>query len=109
MHAKLQLNHQNDEYLIERRIIKENLDALYKDKALGAQIRSKVRHIEEGEKSTSYFLGLEKHRYSNNMIKKLKKDNITYSDDAEILEIAKEFYSELFISKNPSVEDIKHT
>ena len=34
--AKVQLNHQNEEYLIERRIIKENLDALYKDKALGA-------------------------------------------------------------------------
>ena len=99
------MNHQNEEYLIERRIIKENLDALYKDKAFGAQVRSKVRHIEEGEKSTSHFLAFDKHRHSNNMIKKLKKDNITYSDDAEILEIAKEFYSELFISKNSSVEE----
>ena len=91
MDAKIKLNHQNEEYLIERRIIKENLDALYRDKALGAQVRSEVRRIEEGENSTSDFLGLEKHRHSNNMIKKLKKDNITYSDDAEILEISKDF------------------
>ena len=47
LHAKIQLNHHH-EYLIGRRIIKENLDALYRDKALGAQVRSKVRHIEEG-------------------------------------------------------------
>ena len=39
--AKNQLNHQN-EYLIEIRIIKESLDALYRDKALGAQVRSDV-------------------------------------------------------------------
>ena len=92
LHAKIQLNHQNEEYLIEKRIIKENLDALYRDKVLGAQVvRSKVRLIEEGGQSTSYFLGLEKHRHSNNMINKLKKDNITCSDDAEILEISKDF------------------
>ena len=69
------------------------------DKAIGAQIRSRIRWIEEGKRSTSYFLGIEKHRQSHNRIKALVKDNITYSDDVGILQVAKDFYSELFLVK----------
>ena len=85
---------------------KDKLDILYEDKAIGAQIRSKVKYIEEGERSTSYSMGIEKQRQSNNRIKALTKDNITYTDDNGILKIAKDFYFDLFTSKNPYQEDI---
>ena len=38
------------------------------EKATGAQIRAQATYVEEGEKSTSYFLRLEKHRQLNNKI-----------------------------------------
>ena len=48
------------------------------DKAIAAQIRLRIRWIYEGELSTSYFLGIEKHRQSHNKIEALVQDNITY-------------------------------
>ena len=35
---------------------KEKLDMYYSDRAIGAQIRSKAKWVEEGEESTSFFL-----------------------------------------------------
>jgi hypothetical protein len=35
---------------------------IYSDKAKGAQIRSRIKWVEEGEKNTKFFLGLEKAR-----------------------------------------------
>ena len=40
--------------------IEENLENLYFVKARRAQIRSRVQWVEQGEKNTKYFLGLEK-------------------------------------------------
>ena len=76
------------------------------DKATGAQIRSRVRWIEEGVRSTSYFLGVENYRQTYNRIKALVKDKVTYSDDNGILKVAQDFYSKLFTSKNPFYDDI---
>ena len=103
---KIQSNIEHEALITERNYAKDKLDILYEDKAIGAQIRSKVKYIEEGERSTSYFIGIEKQRQSNNRIKALTKDNITYTDDNGILEIAKDFYFDLFTSKNPSQEGI---
>ena len=41
-------------------------------KAKGAIIRSKVKWLEEGEKSTQYFFSLEKYNYSKKNIRKLE-------------------------------------
>jgi hypothetical protein len=38
------------------------LSKIYSDKAKGAQIRSRIKWVEEGEKNTKFFLGLEKAR-----------------------------------------------
>ena len=57
----------------ERRQLKEELDELYTRKARGFQIRSRARWIEFGERSTKYFLGLEKQRQNANCIDCLKK------------------------------------
>ena len=65
------------------------------DDAIGAHIRSKVKWIEDGERSTSYFLAVEKHRQGRNVIKSLKKENKTYVKDHEILDVAKDFYAKL--------------
>ena len=59
---KIQSNTENEKFITERNAAKDKLDILYTDKAIGAQIRSKVKYIEEGERSPSYFLGVEKQR-----------------------------------------------
>ena len=40
--------------------MKDQLDELYTKKSKGYQIRAKAKYVEQGEKSTQYFLGLEK-------------------------------------------------
>ena len=57
---KIQSNIEHEALITERNYTKDKLDILYEDKAIGAQIRSKVKYIEEGERSTSYFIGIEK-------------------------------------------------
>ena len=54
--------------------IKQMLNLLNK-RAVRAQIRSRAKYI-EGEKSTSYFLRLEKQRQTNNKITMLKSRRI---------------------------------
>ena len=56
----------------ERKLIKQKLDSLYEQRATGYYIRSRAKWVEEGERSTSYFLGLEKVRQSSNCINCLK-------------------------------------
>ena len=84
----------DDELILERKQLKDELDSKFADKAIGAQIRSKIQFIEEGERSTSYFLGIEKHRQNHNMIKALAKNRITHAEDADILNIAREFITD---------------
>ena len=69
------------------------------EKAKGAQIRSKATWWEEGEKSSSYFLRLEKRRQSNNTIKQLKSESGELLDtDAEVIRCASQFYESLYKS-----------
>ena len=69
-----------NELIEERKSLKDQLDALYMDVAIGAQIRSKLNFVEEGERSTACFLAVEKHRQSNNNIKALTNNGITHRD-----------------------------
>ena len=43
------------------------------EQASGANIRSRAKWVEEGEKSSMYFHNLERKNYSNNTIKQLKR------------------------------------
>ena len=61
-----------DKTSCERRKLKEKLDSLYENRATGYFIRSRARWVEEGERSTSYFLTLEKSRQASNCINCLK-------------------------------------
>ena len=73
--------------------VKSEIEAIEMEKAKGAQIRSRIKYIEEGEKNTQFFLNLEKGRGKYNTITKLKTpqgDNIT--DEHELLEEIKDKY-----------------
>ena len=51
--------------------VKNGLDEIYDHIAEGTRIRSKCDWYEHGEKSTTFFLNLEKQRGSQNTIKNL--------------------------------------
>ncbi len=79
----------------------KNLNNLYKEKDDGYLIRSKIKWVEEGEKSTKFFFNLEKSRQSNNVIRQIKdKNNVLQTEDSEILKATSEFYKNLFTSRN---------
>ena len=82
------------------------INEYYENKAKGYQIRSRAKWIQEGEKSTKYFLGLEQQRQLSNNITQINNGkNIVYSDK-EILEEAAQFYEKLYTSKNINVDNI---
>ena len=55
-------------------IVKKELEVYQLHKARGAQVRSKTKWIEDGEKNTKYFLRLEKSRGSNNTITSIQDE-----------------------------------
>ena len=94
--------------LQERDVLKQEFDLLLADKAKGAQIRSRAQWIEKGEKSNAYFLNLEKKRQSSNVIRSLKYKRKESSDNQGILDICKEFYSDLYSSKSANDKDVSN-
>jgi hypothetical protein len=66
----------------------KRLDKLYTEKTKGRPIRSRVKWIEEGEKNTAFFLGLEKTRQTKKAINELyDKNGKSTTDQNEIMEI----------------------
>ena len=77
--------------------VKEELDKYLEDKTKGAMIRSRCRWYEEGEKSTKYFLNLEKRNFNNKNLDRLMLQNGDISTNCEqILEEEKRFYQKLY-------------
>ena len=70
----------------------------------GAQIRSKIKYIEEGEKNTKYFLNMEKARANLNTIHELNTNNNTILDPILIVDEIKTFYSDLY-AKDNTIDD----
>ena len=66
-----------------------------------AIVRAKVRWYNEGEKTTKYFLGLEKRHYRQGTITQLKTgdNNVFITTDKEILDQGECFYKDLYSSK----------
>ena len=90
-----------------REVLKANLENFYVNRAKGYQIRSRAKWIEEGEKSTSYFLRLEKKHQIYNTIEKLKISNgQTTTNNDDILEEAVNFYQKLYTSSLPDPQFI---
>ncbi len=99
---------QNDELRQARQTQKSEYDNLCATKAKGAQIRARARWVEDGERSTSFFLKLESYRQTNSTINKLKTvDGTIVEKDKDILKEATTFYKDLYSTKNISTEHIK--
>ena len=84
------------------------LDELLKDELQGAITRSKVQWVEEGERSTKYFFGLERTKGKKKMITKLVDEvtgQVMYSQD-EISEHTVDFYQSLYNSDRANVTHI---
>merc|ERR1712240_397221 len=82
-------------------------ERLLNQKSEGVILRSKIRIYEENEKSSKYFLSLEKHNAVRNTIKMLKSpendDEITNPKD--VVKEIRSFYSNLFkLQKNQTRE-----
>ncbi len=80
--------------------LKQERDKILSEKTNGARIRCRVRWAEEGEKSTRYFLNLEKRNYNSKIVNKIITDDDTEVTDPEkIREELKIFYENLYSSK----------
>ena len=75
------------------------IEAYFNKKTQGAILRSNCKRYEYNEKSSKYFLNLEKKRGENNIVKILHKDNADMTDQNKILKELHEFYSSLFNRK----------
>ena len=86
----------------ELRRIKINLEKLYKDKCRGIFVRSREKWIEEGEKSTKYFLNLETQNAKKKEISAVLKNDKVIVDDKGILEEIPLYYINLYHSEKKS-------
>lgn len=66
-------------------------------------LRSHAIWCEEGEKSTKYFLSLEKRNYKNKRIDKLVINNITLTNIKTVIQEEKEYYQSLYKSSQENV------
>ena len=83
---------------------KEILESYYEEKTRGVIIRARARWHEHGERSTKYFLNLEKRNHVKKHIRKLLISGSITSDPFGILNEQKRFYHSLYKS-NVTDED----
>ena len=90
------------ELLAEHDKIIRELESISLQRTRGACLRSKARWFEWGERSSKYFLNLEKRNYHNKYINKLKKDDSsTITDPTLILNEQQRFFQTLLAHKTP--------
>ena len=86
---------------------KAELDELYNYITEGSMLRSKVRWFEHGEKSSKYFLGLEKRNKSKTHVQKLLANLHSSEEITEFNEVQKElkrFYKNLYTKQSLKTE-----
>ena len=89
-----------DDLLHEMKDTKLALDLCALYEAKGAQTRARMKWIEEGERNTKYFLGLEKTNHNSKTITALKNaEGNLCTSKTEIMEIQVEFYKSLYNNK----------
>lgn len=79
--------------------IKHQIKQIEDKKIKGEIIRSKVQWAEEGERSSKYFFGLEKHNYVKKHMRKLEIEKIIITDPKKIQYHQQKFYKSLYQSK----------
>ena len=84
-------------YLSEYHNILSSLARLDQDSSTAAYVRSRLQWVEEGERSTSFFLRLEKQNKAKCIIDVIEdKDQHLFSDIDGMMNVWRTFYSELF-------------
>ena len=78
---------------------KESLELFYEEKTKGIIIRARARWHEHGERSTKYFLNLEKRNHVKKHITKLVINGVITTHPFNILDEQKRFYNDLYKSK----------
>ena len=78
------------------KILQQKMEILTIHESRGAQVRSKIKFIEDGERNTKYFLGIEKSMGDENTIQELKVNNSTVINPLDILNEIKEYYTNLY-------------
>ena len=88
----------SEELLVEYHTYKNELESIYNYITEGIILRSKVDWYEHGEKSSKYFLNLEKRNKAKSHIRKIViDDNLNETTDpGEILSYLRNFYSCLY-------------
>ena len=75
----------------------KKLQSIREPKIEGIKLRAKAQWVEQGEKSTKFFLQQEKSNFVNKTIKELvREDKSRISDQEEILGFIKDFYQTLY-------------
>ena len=97
----------------------ENLETFYEEKTKGIIIRARARWHEHGEKSTKYFLNLEKRNHIKKHLRKLHISGVINKDQFCILKEHERFYKNLYKSSSTDpdialkissfIERFKHT
>jgi len=72
--------------------IKEKLELFYEERVKGIIIRARARWYEHGERSSKYFLNLEKRNHVKKHKRKLTVNNSLTTDPCTILSEQKRFY-----------------
>ena len=76
---------------------RKKIETIVETTTAGVMLRSRARWVEHGEKSTKYFLNLEKRNHNNKVITKLKTNNgdeIVHPVD--ILKVEQNVYENLY-------------
>jgi hypothetical protein len=92
----LEVSPENAEY----EAAQDALDAIYNDTAIGIRIRSKCDWYELGEKSSKFFLNLEKRNAKNSTITTLTDNNKITNTQKEILADIGKYYKNIFKNNN---------
>ena len=83
---------------------KDNLELFYEEKVQRIVIRARARWHKHGERSSKYFLNLEKRNHVKKHMRKLKISGSIKTDPFNILSEQKLFYQDLYTSKNIKVD-----
>ena len=102
-HAKAKHIHEIDPNDLNASILnsaKDMLELFYEEKIKGIIIRARARWHEHGEKSTKYFLNLEKRNHIKKHVRKLNINGSITTDPFNILSAQQRFNQELYTSRN---------
>jgi exonuclease III len=88
------------------KLIKQDIDDILQEQINGIVMRSKCDWQEYGEKSSKFFLNLEKRNFNNKTIKRLRLSNGTITmEEKNILKELHSFYSKLYTTTHNIAPD----